>query len=210
MSEWPELKCYHHPEADATSQCDRCGDYLCSECVGEHSGDYLCQSCFGDATDPMDSAGVTRAISAVGVLSVLLPLLFLSIAYFDVRILWPTLLMAMLLLLLGLSAYLYFAVTPRRVLLSSLLLANVASVLWLTTTNSVAFYHNVHCERALVLTAVFAIVLAVAANVREERKPLHRLLALLSASAWVLNAGIVHFSVFEALNPQFGAIVASI
>ncbi len=29
----PDLRCYHHPEREAASQCDHCGDYLCAECV---------------------------------------------------------------------------------------------------------------------------------------------------------------------------------
>jgi len=41
----PDLRCYHHPEREATSQCDRCGDYLCAECVSEYRDQYLCKSC---------------------------------------------------------------------------------------------------------------------------------------------------------------------
>ena len=41
----PDLRCYHHPEREATSQCDRCGDYLCGQCAGEHDEEYLCPRC---------------------------------------------------------------------------------------------------------------------------------------------------------------------
>ena len=44
----PDLRCYHHPEREATSQCDRCGDYLCSWCVQEHDELHVCARCFED------------------------------------------------------------------------------------------------------------------------------------------------------------------
>ena len=42
----PDLRCYHHPERTATSQCDRCGDYLCAECMKELAEQYLCPTCY--------------------------------------------------------------------------------------------------------------------------------------------------------------------
>jgi len=42
----PDLRCYYHPEREATSQCDRCGDYLCDECVRSLGGEQLCSKCY--------------------------------------------------------------------------------------------------------------------------------------------------------------------
>ena len=53
MSE-ADLRCYHHPDREATSQCDRCGDYLCDDCVRTLIGEHVCTTCydrhFGDRT----------------------------------------------------------------------------------------------------------------------------------------------------------------
>ena len=46
----PDLRCYHHPEREATSQCDRCGDYLCDRCVTYFREQYLCATCIKDLT----------------------------------------------------------------------------------------------------------------------------------------------------------------
>ena len=42
----PDLRCYYHPERAATSQCDRCGDYLCGECVLYREGEHNCRTCY--------------------------------------------------------------------------------------------------------------------------------------------------------------------
>ena len=42
----PDLRCYYHPDREATSQCDRCGDYLCGECVLEWKEQMLCDTCY--------------------------------------------------------------------------------------------------------------------------------------------------------------------
>ena len=42
----PDLRCYHHPEREATGQCDRCGDYLCPECVWAFGEQHVCGACF--------------------------------------------------------------------------------------------------------------------------------------------------------------------
>ena len=41
----PDLRCYYHPRREATSQCDRCGDYLCDECVSAGRKKHLCEKC---------------------------------------------------------------------------------------------------------------------------------------------------------------------
>ena len=48
----PDLRCYYHPEREASSQCDRCGDYLCAECVKEWDGQWLCAGCLKEASSP--------------------------------------------------------------------------------------------------------------------------------------------------------------
>ncbi len=48
----PDLRCYYHPELEATSQCDRCGDYLCTECVVSHKKMLLCERCVKDVVKP--------------------------------------------------------------------------------------------------------------------------------------------------------------
>ena len=42
----PDLRCYHHPEREATSQCDRCGDYLCDDCVIPLVEEQFCPECY--------------------------------------------------------------------------------------------------------------------------------------------------------------------
>ena len=66
----PDLRCYHHPEREATGQCDRCGDYLCGECIGEADGCVVCPGCLRDLTVPTLggtglAAGVLNAAVAV-------------------------------------------------------------------------------------------------------------------------------------------------
>jgi len=50
----PDLRCYHHPGREATNQCDRCGDYLCDDCVRPLGAELICTACydrhFGDST----------------------------------------------------------------------------------------------------------------------------------------------------------------
>ena len=50
----PDLRCYYHPEREATNQCDRCGDYLCDDCVRILIREHVCTTCydrhFGDRT----------------------------------------------------------------------------------------------------------------------------------------------------------------
>ena len=41
----PDLRCYYHPEREATSQCDSCGDYLCEECTSHWGRKFLCPAC---------------------------------------------------------------------------------------------------------------------------------------------------------------------
>ncbi len=41
----PDLRCYYHPNREATSQCDLCDDMLCRLCVREHEGQHICKTC---------------------------------------------------------------------------------------------------------------------------------------------------------------------
>jgi len=59
-----ELRCYYHAEREATSQCDRCGDYLCDECVHEHDGLHVCARCFEDIR-PREEIGTSAKIACV-------------------------------------------------------------------------------------------------------------------------------------------------
>ena len=58
----PDLRCYHHPEREAASQCDRCGDYLCAECVSEYRDQYLCRKCIKDLN--VTIFGITLTVAA--------------------------------------------------------------------------------------------------------------------------------------------------
>ena len=60
----PDLRCYYHPEREATSQCDRCGDYLCSDCVNDHDELHVCARCFEDVT-PREEIGRSAKIACV-------------------------------------------------------------------------------------------------------------------------------------------------
>ena len=46
----PDLRCYHHPDRQATAQCDRCGDYLCEACFHEHKDLHVCPRCLKEVT----------------------------------------------------------------------------------------------------------------------------------------------------------------
>ena len=59
MSAGPDLRCYYHPDREATSQCDRCGDYLCGECVKQFQDQYLCDRCWQEERGP-DEAKAKR------------------------------------------------------------------------------------------------------------------------------------------------------
>jgi len=48
----PDLRCYYHPDREATSQCDRCGDYLCAQCVKDLFGTPLCAKCLKHVRTP--------------------------------------------------------------------------------------------------------------------------------------------------------------
>ena len=71
-----ELRCYHHPDREATSQCDRCGDYLCGECMKEHRKQYLCDRCLRDVTRPQVPTIGKRVCVAIPALFVLHILVF--------------------------------------------------------------------------------------------------------------------------------------
>ena len=60
----PDLRCYYHPEREATSQCDHCGDYLCAWCVHEHDELHVCARCLQDVT-PRDEIGRSAKIACV-------------------------------------------------------------------------------------------------------------------------------------------------
>ncbi len=48
----PDLRCYYHPDREAGGQCDRCGDYLCVQCVREHEELQGCPTCLSYLTRP--------------------------------------------------------------------------------------------------------------------------------------------------------------
>jgi len=60
----PDLRCYYHPGREATSQCDRCGDYLCEDCVHEHDELHVCARCLEDVT-PREEIGKSAKIACV-------------------------------------------------------------------------------------------------------------------------------------------------
>jgi len=60
----PDLRCYHHPECEATSQCDRCGDYLCGDCVNEHDELHVCARCLKDIK-PRVEIGMSAKIACI-------------------------------------------------------------------------------------------------------------------------------------------------
>ena len=60
----PDLRCYHHPDREATSQCESCGDYLCEECVTYFREQYLCARCAKDLA-PKEKIGKNGQIACV-------------------------------------------------------------------------------------------------------------------------------------------------
>ena len=84
----PDLRCYYHPEREATNQCDRCGDYLCDDCVRTLAGEYVCTTCydrhFGDRTwRDMGGAAAEVAFRVLWVIAIILALVFLRACLYD-------------------------------------------------------------------------------------------------------------------------------
>ena len=77
----PDLRCYYHPGREATGQCDRCGDYLCGECLREYCGDSLCGRCYRELTRPEVALDVGKAatVSVAGALPVTVMGVFVSV-----------------------------------------------------------------------------------------------------------------------------------
>ena len=44
----PDLHCHYHPEREAATQCERCGDLLCEQCRREYNGQHLCPRCLDE------------------------------------------------------------------------------------------------------------------------------------------------------------------
>ncbi len=44
------MKCYIHPDVDATGACTRCGKMICSSCSTEIDGRLVCRDCAASAT----------------------------------------------------------------------------------------------------------------------------------------------------------------
>ena len=76
-SSQPDLRCYHHPDREATGQCDRCGDYLCEECLKEYMHTPLCQTCLTSIRQPWGS-GRSRTVVWFWVLVWMCILLFVA------------------------------------------------------------------------------------------------------------------------------------
>ena len=64
----PELFCYYHPECEASGQCDRCGDYLCSECIRDTAEMQLCSRCLQDMRPRVPLSNSLKASSALNAL----------------------------------------------------------------------------------------------------------------------------------------------
>ena len=73
----PDLRCYYHPEVTATSQCDRCGDYLCDECLVIYLGDHLCRTCEDDVRGLRTGVFTSYATPALALLSLAAPVIVL-------------------------------------------------------------------------------------------------------------------------------------
>ena len=59
----PDLRCYYHPEREATSQCDRCGDYLCDVCAYIHHDQHLCRTCWAEVAPSQRDAKHLKLLS---------------------------------------------------------------------------------------------------------------------------------------------------
>ena len=69
----PDLRCYYHPEREATDQCDRCGDYLCAECAKGYFGQHVCPACLSyfareRLDDRLRAASALNAVGSVAVI----------------------------------------------------------------------------------------------------------------------------------------------
>ena len=66
----PDLRCYYHPNRQATSQCDSCGDMLCPICQMEFEGQHLCSTCLHDAR--RGSLGSDGSLCALSLLAIVI------------------------------------------------------------------------------------------------------------------------------------------
>ena len=64
-----DLRCYYHPDREATGQCDRCGDYLCDECKREWTDRTLCVVCIENLNQVEPEGVVLVVLNLVGALS---------------------------------------------------------------------------------------------------------------------------------------------
>jgi len=79
----PDLRCYHHPEREATSQCDRCGDYLCAHCLQEYEGLHVCERCRTELMPNNTLSRVGRVACVLGLLAGLVWMVMLCLPEYD-------------------------------------------------------------------------------------------------------------------------------
>jgi len=77
-----DLRCHHHPDREATGQCDRCGDYLCADCQKQWKQQLLCPTC-KDKRQP--SPEFTTFEIAILVVCALLPAVLLAMGLLFVK-----------------------------------------------------------------------------------------------------------------------------
>ena len=75
----PDLRCYYHPDREATSQCDRCGDYLCCECTFEWKEQHLCKQCLGEVK-PKEPFERIRDFVVVALIYAVVALMMIAVA----------------------------------------------------------------------------------------------------------------------------------
>ena len=177
MSAEPELNCYYHPTTLATSQCDRCGDYLCGYCVQVFNEEHLCDRCFADKCEEIDNPPVSKLGSLLVLLAILTPVLYVAASEaWGRNVLLVVSTGASLLLLAGCSAFL-LKVRPVHKIFISLTFTNS---IWLGLLLDRLFRRQSVAIRWTRIAALLAVLFAILALRGGEGNRWHRILTLLA------------------------------
>lgn len=69
------MKCYYHPEVEATATCSRCGRAICQTCAVNVGGKMLCQHCLASGPSAGGRAAGTTPTNSLAVVSIVLGVL---------------------------------------------------------------------------------------------------------------------------------------
>ena len=191
-----ELTCYYHPDQAATSQCDRCGDFLCPACVKEYRGQFLCGRCTDEVrqepADPIAYRALTRIISFFAWASLLVPFMFVVLAkMIEEHSFWFIVIAGNA--LVAASLVVYFRMRPRRLMPLSLAFTNGVAVGW--TLLWLDEIMNMNIVKApwdpfvfiplFIIPHVLGVILAAVSDFRREGSAWDRFAIILVPTLWL-------------------------